>query len=692
MNREANTTDEEIVLEDNQLICALTDQIKPAKDKERTLQSLIAMLNEEYGFDMADMERDFSLSYTGNDGKTKRTKIDLAVFDAGKPHDIDGLIRVCIVQDGKTKAKDAKKGVEATLQTILEALEYCEFGLWTNGEEFHYLQRSIDKWGNISSKGISDFPGFGQTMEQLEKWADKIKPRKPANDSLVRTFSRCHDYIFANEGMKKTAFWELLNLIFCKIYDEKRRFMPSPNGESYHRKFWVGVTEQNTEEGLKNIAKRIKGIFEELKIDPLFSEVFDGNEQINLSDRGLAFIAGELAKYSFLDATVDVKGTAYETIVSNTLKKEAGQFFTPRNLIHCMVDMMDPDENMRILDPACGSGGFLTVVLDHVRKKITERLYPEFVGKEIYLAEKYNSSEVNDLVKDYAERMIFGFDFDPDLKKAARMNMVMAGDGHANIFNINSLDYPQGARTDELNKIKRTISRSIKNSSDKDFPYETDDAREKFDLIFTNPPFGAKVEVDFEISKRYELGHNWSKDTYDNFVMGNASSSEAPEVLFIEQCYHFLKPGGRLAIVLPDGILGNPNTESVRDWILKRFKLLASVDLPVETFLPQVGVQASLLFLQKKTQTERDAAINGEDYDVFMAIVEAVGKDRRGVPVYKRDEDGAELLFDETKQILLRDSLGNERIINKKSRVKRLDDDLPEVSKAYKQFLKEARL
>lgn len=686
------TTNEEIVLEDNQIICALTDQIKPAKNKEHTLQSLIAMLNEEYGFEMADMERDFSINYIDPDGKTKRTKIDLAVFEAGKPHDIDGLIRICIVQDEKTKSKDTKKGVEATLQIYLESIDNCEFGLWTNGEELHFLQRGMDEWDNILFNDISDFPGFGQTMEELEKWADKSKPRKPANDSLIRTFKRCHDYIYGNEGMKKTAFWELLNLIFCKIYDEKRRFMPSPNGESYRRKFWVGVKEQNSEEGQSFIAKRIKGIFEDLKNDPLFSEVFDGNEQINLTDRGLAFVAGELAKYSFLDATVDVKGTAYETIVSNTLKQEAGQFFTPRNLIRCMVEMMDPDENMRILDPACGSGGFLTVVLDHVRKKITQNMYPEFEGKELYLAEKYNSYEVNERVKDYAERMIFGFDFDPDLKKAARMNMVMAGDGHANIFHINSLDYPHGSKIDELEKIKETIARSIQTSPDRNFPYKSDDAREKFDLIFTNPPFGAKVEVDVEISKRYELGHNWSKDTYGNFQMGNASSSEAPEVLFIEQCYNFLKPGGRLAIVLPDGILGNPNTEYVRDWILKRFKLLASIDLPVETFLPQVGVQASLLFLQKKTQAERDAAINGEDYDVFMAIVEAVGKDRRGVPVYKRDEDGAELLFDELKQVLLRDSLGNEKVISKKSRVKRLDDDLPEISVAYKQFLQETGL
>ncbi|HNW70735.1 MAG TPA: N-6 DNA methylase [Bacteroidales bacterium] len=688
VDAEVETT-EEIVLDDNQLICILTDEIKPSKGKEVILQSLIAMLNEEYGFDMTDMARDFTITYEDPEtGNTKRFKIDLVVFETGKSHVTENTIRLCIVQDEKTKEKDSKKGVVATLEKALEGLDNCEFGVWTNGEVLLFLQKTIDEFNNVRCIDISDFPGEGQSMEELEKWSDKISPRKPANDSLVRTFKRCHDYIYGNEGMKKTAFWELLNLIFCKIYDEKRRFMPSEEGNSYRRQFWVGVKEQNTEEGLKEIAKRIKSIFEKLKSDPLFSEVFEGNEKISLSDRGLAFVAGELAKYSFLDATVDVKGTAYETIVSNTLKQEAGQFFTPRNIIKCMVEMMDPDENMRVLDPACGSGGFLVMVLDHVRRKIAAQLYPELSG--LYLEEKYNTREVNDRVKDYAERMIFGFDFDPDLKKAARMNMVMSGDGHANIFHINSLDYPEGAMTGEIAKIKETIKRSITIGPDKKMAYDTEDALGKFDLIFTNPPFGAKVEVDFEISKRYELGHNWSKDTYGNYMMGNASSSEAPEVLFIEQCYNFLKPGGRVAIVLPDGILGNPNTESVRAWILKRFKILASIDLPVEAFLPQVGVQASLLFLQKKTTSEQLSAINGEDYDVFMAIAETVGKDRRGVPIYMRDEDGAEILFDKVKEVLLTDNKGNKKLKSRKIRVKQLDDDLPKISKAFHEFKMEA--
>lgn len=363
---------------------------------------------------------------------------------------------------------------------------------------------------------------------------------------------------------------------------------------------------------------------------------------------------------------------AYETIVSNTLKQEAGQFFTPRNIVKCMVEMLDPGENMRVLDPACGSGGFLVMVLDHVRKKITKRLYPELDSP--FIKGKYNTAEVNHLVKEYAEQYLFGFDFDPDLKKAARMNMVMAGDGHANIFHINSLAYPKGDNRYELENIGEALKRSVAKSDDKKFPFEYDDARGKFDLIFTNPPFGAKIPIN-------------DREILDMYDLGKGSSSEPPEILFIETCYNFLKPGGRMAIVLPDGILGNPNTLRVREWILDKFRILASIDLSVEAFLPQVGVQASLLFLQKKTESERKLArVEEEDYDVFMAIAEKLGKDRRGNPIYVKDEDGAEVLYEEDKKYIVFDKEGKPSIKVRKEKVKKIDDDLPNIIKHYLEF------
>ncbi|ATA93065.1 N-6 DNA methylase [Capnocytophaga canimorsus] len=668
-NKPENT--EEIALEDNQILCVLTGVAKKTSAKEENLQSTILMLNEEYGFDLSDMERDFIITFIDPDsGKSKKQKVELVIFDKDTKHEQGNIIRIAAVQDDKTKENDKKKGVRMTLENAMAAVDNCEFGLWTNGIDIKYLQREDDVVGfDYIFSDLSDIPGFGENINDLER-PERSHSRKPANDSLIKVFKRSHDYIYGNEGRKKDAFWQLLYLIFCKLYDEKRRFTDHEKGISYRKKFWVGVKEQNTNEGRKAVADRIKSLFAELKEDDVFSGVFDGHETIDLTDKGLAFIAGELAKYSFLDATVDVKGLAYETIVSNTLKQEAGQFFTPRNIVRAMVEMLNPDENTRVLDPACGSGGFLVMVLDHVRRKIAAGMYPEL--DEVLITEKYNSYEVNERVRKYAERSIFGFDFDPDLKKAARMNMVMAGDGHANIFHVNSLAYPNWEHPQEIEKIKKAIEKSLKEMKDITSNY-TPDARGKFDMVFTNPPFGAKVKVDREIAQRYQL----------------SQYSDAPEVLFIEACYDFLKEGGKMAIVLPDGILGNPNTLPVREWILDKFKILASIDLAVEAFLPQVGVQASLLFLEKKTETQRNLVHDGgEDYDVFMAIAEKLGKDRRGVPIYVRDEDGAEILFEGEKKYLAYNEQGKSYVKSRKEKVKLLDDDLPKIIEAYYKFKK----
>lgn len=663
-------TTEDIIIEDNQLVCVLTDKPKKATSQEKNIQSIILMLNEEYGFELKNIARDVNIVFTDPDtGKSKKQKVEVVVYRDGSKQNQEDIIRIAAIQDEKVKENDKKKGVTIALENALAALDNCDFGLWTNGNDLKYLQKEDDDFGfDFKFTDISDFPGNGETIEDIDR-ADRSHSRKPANDSLIKVFKRSHDYIYGNEGRKKDAFWQLLYLIFCKLYDEKRRFKCIETGESYRKKFWVGIKEKNTDEGRRAVAKRIKDIFEELKQDGTFSDVFDGNEAIALTDKGIAFIASELAKYSFLDATVDVKGLAYETIVSNTLKQEAGQFFTPRNIVRAMVEMLNPNEISRVLDPACGSGGFLVMVLEHVRKQIAKEIYPDL--DDVLLAEKFNTYEVNERVRQYAETNIYGFDFDPDLKKAARMNMVMAGDGHANIFHVNSLDYPDWEDPNELNKIKASIKQSLERMADIDNNY-TDDARGKFDMIFTNPPFGAKVKVEKEIADKYFL----------------SKYSDAPEVLFIEACYNLLKPGGKMAIVLPDGILGNPNTLPVREWILENFKILASVDLAVEAFLPQVGVQASLLFLQKKTDNEKSIAREtDEDYEVFMAIAEKLGKDRRGNPIYVRDEDGAEILFTVDNKYVVTNKDNELELRIRREKQKMLDDDLPKIVDAYKELL-----
>jgi type I restriction enzyme M protein len=230
-------------------------------------------------------------------------------------------------------------------------------------------------------------------------------------------------------------------------------------------------------------------------------------------------------------------------------------------------------------------------VLEHVRYKIAKELYPDESG--ILLQDRANSDpEVLEHARRYAKEKIFGFDFDPDLKKAARMNMVMSGDGHGNIYSFNSLLYPNGADSD------------IESAKALHVRWGSGGTPGTFDFVFTNPPFGSKIPIDTpDILEEFDLGHRWRKED-GIWRKGDLQTSQPPEILFIERCWQFLKPGGKMAIVLPDGILGNPDLEYVRYWILTHTKVLASIDLPVEAFLPQVGVQASLLFLQRKTSEE----------------------------------------------------------------------------------------
>lgn len=647
--------------EENTLICLLTGEPKKATDKEKALQQIIRTLTSEYNFDLENMARDFKIEYIDPDTeKKKRITADLVIFDANKNNEPENIIRVCVIQPEKIKETDSKKGL-MLLENILGAIEKCEFGLWTNGVSLYFLQKTF-KTGEFepSFEELSDFPGEGESLEDIDR-PDRVMLRVAAGESLLSTFKRCHDYIYGNQGKIKTAFWELLNLIFCKIYDERRRELCKKTCETYRRRFWVGVKERNSLEGQEAIANRIKGLFEEVKRAEDYQGVFSGNEQIGLNNRVLAYIAGELSKYSFLEATVDAKGMAYEAIVSNTLKQERGQFFTPRNIVKLMVDMLDPSEDDIILDPACGSGGFLVAVLDHVRNKIAESLYPGERGT--LLRDRHNEPDVIERSKQYAVEKIYGIDFDDDLKKAARMNMVMAGDGHGNIYNFNSLEFPRGSEADVLK-------------------FQGKNLLGKVDMVFTNPPFGAKIPIDDpDILSNYELGHKWTKDDNGQWVItGTLQKSQPPEVLFIEKCYKFVKEGGKIAIVLPDGILGNPETEYIRHWIIENCRILASVDLPVEAFLPQVGVQASLLFLQKKTNDEKlvEKALQ-TDYNVFMAVAEKVGKDRRGNPIYIRDEDGAEIVTRRTIEELRKFSDGTREVKSVTVWAKDLDDDLSKI-------------
>jgi type I restriction enzyme M protein len=295
-------------------------------------------------------------------------------------------------------------------------------------------------------------------------------------------------------------------------------------------------------------------------------------------------------------------------------------------------------------------------------------------------------------VREYAQTSLYGIDFDPDLKRAARMNMILNNDGHGNILSFNSLEFPLMLGRKSIGELRAEYADRPRTSIEDATRARLDADLGTFDFVFTNPPFGAKIPIDDQnILRQFDLGHRWSRDDERRWVRNpQLQSRVAPEILFVERSVKWVKPGtGRVAIVLPDGILGNPDAEYIRAWVLNHCQVLASVDLPVEAFLPQVGVQASLLFLRRKSQAEMDAEALGhtQDYPVFMAIAETVGHDRRGNTIYVRDPDGAETVFTRTYDVLRR---RRDRLVptTVTTREKRVDDDLQQIRDAYREFVK----
>ncbi|NEZ64674.1 N-6 DNA methylase [Leptolyngbyaceae cyanobacterium CCMR0082] len=674
---------EEPIPED-QLLCKLTQELRKVSPEEEVLQAFVDQLHREYRVELSDMARDLSFrisSFDESAGKNKSLtrKAALVVYKTGIPPEkrsADDIIRVVMIAKKSTRPENKKQGVKA-LDDLLFHLAKDRtdiYGAWTNGERlaFRMLQENPQN-GYVEAVDLTDFPAPGETLEDLED-ATRRPLRIATQESLLRSFKSAHDYLYGNQSMRgDRAFWQLLNLIFCKILDEQQS----------SRLFFVGATEANTPEGQTKVVERINRLFNQVK-NEAYKDVFEGNERIELNDRALVFVATELSRYSLLGTDTDAKGLAYEAITSNTLKRERGQFFTPRNIIRMMVEMMDPGPEDRVLDPACGSGGFLVVVLNHVRRKFLAE-----IGADPDLPVPSERKRVENMVKNYARKYLWGVDVDLDLRKAARMNMVMNDDGHGNIFCFNSLEF--GVPKLEVPDMEQ-FAKDVPGLN-KLWKRRNDTSREfgVFDFIFTNPPFGAKIPItDPTVLSTFDLGHKAAVSP-DSWVRASPQRKVSPEILFIESCCKYLKPGtGKMAIVLPDGILGNPgkDMEAVRAWMLREMELLASIDLPAEGFLPQVSVQASCVFLRRRHPDEFMGT--GEDGlsqgPVFMAIAEKVGHGRRGEPVVMRGPDGRELLFEGEDRVRWEDEDG----IHEESqtrKVTRIADDLPWIAEQYRKHV-----
>lgn len=636
-------TSETIVLTPpGKLQCVVTGGPRSDTPEEHIRQRVARSLLEDYGYDRADIE----IGFVVNLGNRKK-RVDIAVFPPRVEHKQENIKIIIECKPEKTRPTDRDNGVEQ-LKSCLVACPNARFGMWI-GSELQVWERMVSDMGEVYFVEAADIPRFGHETSQPITFSELV----PAHEELIAVFKRCHNYICGNQGLQKeSAFQELLKLIFCKVYDES-----TSTGDM---RFFVSNKERRSEIEQKRLRQRIDQLFKEVKNHYL--NIFARDEQIRLDNRVLAYVVSELQRYSFLQTLTDVKGVAYEQLVGSNLRGDRGEFFTPRNVCEMAVQMAlatYPSDKwlcLRVLDPACGTGGFLISVMNVWREHIESILRTKWED-ECKVIE-----ETEKLLRETAGQYLVGIDFNPVLVRAAQMNLVMHGGGSTSVYHANSL-LPPGEWADEIAKHVRLGD---------------------FDIVITNPPFGSKIPIDDpHILAQFELPAFETKN-------GSRRSSMPPEQLFIERCLQLLKPGGRLAIVLPDSILSNPGLAFIRRWILKRTRVIASVDLPQETFEPYTGTQTSVLLLQKKTDQEmliEQETGNLHDYEIFMAIPQAVGHDRRGNPLYLRTPDGELVEYEDTIAIVRRKPDGKLVVEHCQQKMRVRLDQLPEVARCFAEWV-----
>ena len=402
-----------------------------------------------------------------------------------------------------------------------------------------------------------------------------------SREELRSAIRKCHQTLW--EGGRRSpivAFGEFCKLVFIKYRDEKN--LDLQKGQPYGFQRREGETNAQ-------LAERINRLYaaEQAKEPDVFAE------SINIDPPIIAQCVEHLEALSLDSTELDTKGVAFEEFMGGFFKGDFGQYFTPRELISFVVEMMQPKRSDLVMDPACGSGGFLLYALDHVRQEADQRYSPESIQNFQYW-------------HDFAQNNLFGIEINDELARVAKMNMIIHDDGHTNIVGHDALDFHQNIREKNSNVIP-----------------------EQFDMILTNPPFGSTIRSTEkgdgyleQFDLRAYLGKNYPDHTPKSRI------NVKTEILFLERIHSFLKPNvGLAASVLPDGLLTNSSLQGVRHWLLEHFQLLAVVSLPQHAFSHyDAGVKASIVFLRRRGQTESIS----DDENIFMAMAENIGYDATG--------------------------------------------------------------
>jgi type I restriction enzyme M protein len=410
--------------------------------------------------------------------------------------------------------------------------------------------------------------------------------------SLLKKFSEIHNSIYANDGLSaQQALDEMLKVLFIKVLAEKENTQD----------FFVSseeFAEIKSGKKTKAFSNRIENLFQ--KTIENFADIFEPTEKIKLSLASLAYAVNKLQNIDFSDTT-DAKGLAFQKFLASTEKADRGQFFTPEPVINFCVEFLQPQPHEKIIDPTCGSGGFLFSAYQ-------------------YLSDNFQTSK-QEIIPN-----LYGIDINKTIVKIAKMKLLLECNTNLNIVAQNSLD--------DLDELALSFGQPIEN---------------QIDIVLANPPFGTLGKITNEkLLRKYELGYKWQGENTNYFKTRTLHTGQTPEILFIERCLQLLKKGGRMAIVLPNGMFENPSLEYLRIFIKQKARVLAVVNLPQETFIPfGTGVKTSILFLQK--ETEKDFSKK-----VFFGRVTKLGYqgNKNGTAIYKKDEFG-NLLKNKNKEPIL---------------------------------------
>jgi type I restriction enzyme M protein len=565
--------------------------VRDTPEEREAVQVFSMALVNDYGYprDHIQTRPQFRVKARPSDRK-KEYPVDIAVFTSSRRNYQDAYI---IVECKKKTRKDGRDQLEDYLR-----LSPARLGVWFNGKERLFLLK-VEKAGRVTFDEIPNIPRYGQRVEDIGRFT-RAALRPVAN--LKPSFRAIRNYLAANAvGITRDEVFaqQLINLIFCKIYDEQFK-KPDQIVE-----FRAGIDEEAPE-----VKGRIEALFE--KVKKQYKDVIEVADSIDLDANSVRYVVGELQNVCLMECDRDAVGEAFEVFIGPSLKGPQGQFFTPRNVVKMVVDMIDPGPDDRIIDPACGSGGFLVEALRHVWRKVEEQ------GAEY----KWPEHQVYAQKQKVAIDNFRGIDKDEFLAKVAKAYMAILGDGRGGVYCDNSLESPKRWSPKARNAIQLN----------------------SFNVVITNPPFGKKLRIeDNEILSQYDLGHAWSEGDNFSFERGPVLESQTPQILFIERCLSLLQDGGKLGIVLLESLFGMPKYRYVVDYLTRRTKILALVSMPEDLFQPNTHAKTCVVICEKTVPTTR--------HPIFMCEVKWCGHDSRGNPTYRIDQNGKRITLDDIPKV-----------------------------------------